>query len=121
MKIKIKISGEREEHPGEIIVGGTGWARKFVEQVRTDEAPVRRQAYGLLQTTLDVHDSYNLVELEVLRTDGSLAGRVVADRPSRQQIFEGNKLIEEIRTLLAEDTLPAETMPVIIRGIPRPT
>ncbi len=31
MKIKIKISGEREEHPGEIIVGGTGWGRKFVE------------------------------------------------------------------------------------------
>lgn len=120
LKIKVRISGERREHPEEILVGGSGWARRYTLEVRTEESPIRNQAYGLLQTTLDIHDSYGLVILEVLNTDGSFAGKVVADWPARQQIFERKKPIEEVRSLLTEDTLPDEAMPVVIRGIPRP-
>lgn len=120
LTMRVAVFGEREDQPGEIIVGGHGWARRYVEQVRTEESPIRRQAYGLLQMTLDVHESYKLVVLEVSREDGSPAGRILADREARQHIFEGKLSIEEIRALLAEDTLPDGTMPVIIRGIPRP-
>lgn len=120
LRIRVRISGEREDQPGEIIVGGPGWGRRYVEDVRTEDSPIRRQAYGLLQTTLDVHDTYQLVVLEIIMGDGGTAGRVVADRPIRQHIFEGEMSIEEIRGLLAEDTLPDEMMPVIIRGVPRP-
>ena len=120
LNIKVKISGERNEGPSEIFIGGSGWTRRYIEDRRTEESPIRNQAYCLLQTTLDVHESYDSVILEVFRADGSSAGRIIADRTTRKQMYEGEKPIEEIRTLLDEDTLPDETMPVIISDVPRP-
>ena len=119
LMIRVTISGKRSGPAGEIFVGGEGWARKYLEDIRTEDSPIRQQAYGLLQMTLDVHDTYKVVVLEVEREDGTNVGRIVADREAREHIFDGTKSIEEICSLLTEDTLPDEMIPVIIRGIPR--
>lgn len=119
LEIRVKVSGERMEEQIEILVGGVGGASRYIEDVRTEDSPIRRQAYSLLKTTLEAHYIYEVVILEVEKEDGNAAGRIIADREARQYIFE-EKPIEEVRALLSEDTLPDDTMPVIIRGVPRP-
>ena len=119
LEVTLKISGWRHDSPSEILVGGGRRVRKFIENFRTEEAYVREQVYGLLQCSLDIHDAYEWVIVQVLRSDDSCAGIVRADRPARQIIFEGGRPIGEVRTLLAEDSLPEEKMPVVIREFPR--
>jgi hypothetical protein len=119
LQIVIKIMGWREQGPSKILVGGTGWARQYVEDVRTEDCDIRGQVYGLLQHTLDVHDCYECVTLNVLRPDDTVAGIIKADRAIRQRIFEGKMKIGDLRSLLSEDTIADETMPVVFRSLPK--
>ncbi len=118
--MKLRITGERQEHPAEILVGGSRGARRYLQDSRTEDVPTSRQVYGLLQVTLDMHDTYDVVVVETLKQDGSAAGRLVVDRAARQEIFEGLRSFDEVRRLSAEDTLIDETMPVIFTDSPRP-
>lgn len=113
----VKILGWREDQPVEILVGGA-IPRQFVEKVHTEDVSLREQVYGLIQQTLDTHDQYDYLIVRVLRKDDSLAGMIKANRNTRDVMFQGKQPIDAVQALLDEDTLPDETMPVIIREFP---
>ncbi len=119
--MRFRISGDRQEHPSEIILGGAGRTRRFIEDVTTEDVAISRQVYGVLQLSLDMHDSYEVVIVEVRRENGADAGRLVVDRAARQAIFEGNVGFDDVRRVATQDTLSDDLMPVILRGTPRPT
>jgi trypsin-like peptidase len=80
---------------------------------------ISRQVYGLVQRTLDVHDTHRVLIVEALRQDGGSAGRLVVDRSTRQEIFEGRKSLAAVRQLATEDTLSNDSMPVVMRDVPK--
>jgi hypothetical protein len=118
--MRFRVSGNRQERPVEIVLGGVGPVRRFIEDVTTEDVAISGQVYGVLQVSLDMHDTYEVVIVEVRREDGTDAGRLVVDRAARQAIFEGNYKFDAVRRVATEDTLSEDLMPVILRDTPRP-
>ena len=120
LRINLKISGYREYGPSEIVAGSQdGKAARYLMDVRTEETPLSRQVYSLLQLTLDLHDSRESLIVEVCHEDGTPAGTLKTSRAARQKIFEATMVFEEVRRIADEDTLSDSTMPVVVRGVPR--
>jgi hypothetical protein len=120
LSMRLQVVGEREDHPADIFAGGPDWSRRYIENIHTEDVPISRQVYGLIQVTLDMHDTYRVLSVDVLKADGTSAGRLVVDRDARQHIFEGKQPLEQVRRVATEDTLIDETMPVILKDSPRP-
>lgn len=119
LHLVLRISGEIEERPREIYAAGHGWARKFVQYVQTKNVPIPAQVYGLLQETIGIHHTYEMLIVDVLKTTGELVGRVVTNAAAREQFVSKVLPLEDARRLAIEDTLPDQTMPVVLRGVPR--
>jgi hypothetical protein len=119
VQISLKVSGYREYGPSEIVTGSQDRAvARYRMDVRTEEVSVARQVYYLLQLTLDCHESYEAVVVEVTHHDGTPAGRLRTNRATRQRIFEGDVSFQEVRQMADEDTLSDVSMPVVLRGLP---
>lgn len=118
--VELKVAGYREEGPSEILAGlPAGGAIRYTADVRTEDVPISRQVYSVLQLSLDVHDAYECFIVEVLHEDGAPAGRLRTSRLARHKIFEGTLPFEEVRRLADQDTLSDVSMPVVVRGWPR--
>ena len=120
LRMSVKVSGYREHGPSNIVAGSAGKvSARYLMDVRTEEVPLSRQVYSLLQLTLDWHGSYQSVLVEVAHEDGTPGGRLNTNRAARQAIFEAALPFQAVREMADEDTLSDALMPVVIRGIPR--
>lgn len=115
LAVTIRVKGDTmPEQDVEIRTSGGG---QLFQHVRTVWGPLRKQVYGLIQTTFDVHGGYDLVRVSVLARDGKTSlGAVEMPVGEREALINGKEDVDAIRQRLALDSLADEKVPVIIKG-----
>jgi hypothetical protein len=117
--VAVRATGKRVvDQDSEILEGGDGWVRRYFQRIRTTDAPLREQVYGLVQWTWGTHESFDTLRVEYCDEDAKPLGLLIAGRDAREYLME--LAIEEARRRLDTDTLPDVTIPVIERGPVRP-
>lgn len=110
---KLRVRGERVEHPEQIFAGGYG---NFVVDVETHDVPIRLQLYSLVQCTWQLFETYDQGVFEVADSDDAPLGRLVVDAVHLAALRDMVFSADEFRQRLPEDSLPDDSMPVVIRS-----
>lgn len=119
LRVQLKVHGERDEHPAQILASGPGGVAAFVEDVETRDVPIRLQVYTFVQHTWQLYETYDQFVIEVVDSDEAGLGRLVVDADQLLPLRDMAWSADETREKLTEDTLPDDPMPVTIRSVPR--
>lgn len=120
LHVTVKALGQTMlDQDSEIVEGGgRGRPRKWIQRITTEQAPVREQVYALIQQTFDLHETFELLQVDFVDETGVL-GKIVADQEGRRLIRDGVESADELQGRMREDSLPEIEIPVVIREFPR--